>query len=120
MAITCPFRRRGCGSSEANENAISAGLDGAVFESGVSRARPLAARGGSAARSLQQLRLRASQRAATARAALPYAPPRAGQLSSGGAPAIILHLEIRRRGAANDEALVSSRSQAKGRAEGRC
>jgi hypothetical protein len=98
VAIAFPFRRRGCGSCEANENATSAGLDGAVFESGVYRARPLAARGRRAARSLQQLRLPASQRAATARAALPYAAAPTGQLSPGRTPAIVFHVGIHRAG----------------------
>jgi hypothetical protein len=92
VAIAFPFRRRGCGSCEANENATSAGLDGAVFESGVFRARPLAARGRRAARSLQQLRLPTPQRAATARAALPYATAPAGQLSPHRTPAIVFRV----------------------------
>jgi len=83
-----PFRLRGCGSCEENENAISARLDGAVFESRMSCARTLAARRGRSAGSLQQLRLSATQRAATARAALPHAAASAGELSPDRASAL--------------------------------
>jgi hypothetical protein len=72
------------------KDAISARMDGAVFDSGMSRARPLASRAGRAAGDLQQLRRTTSQRAATARAALSHAPASTGELSPGAAPALNL------------------------------
>src|SRR5271154_6542411 len=52
-------------------DAISAGFDGAVFKSGMSRARALAARRGHAAGNLQQLRRATAWCAAAAAAKIP-------------------------------------------------
>jgi hypothetical protein len=78
---------RSC-SCEANDYAISAGLDGAVFESRMPCARPLAPRRRHFNRSLQQLRLPPSQRAAAPRPALPHAPAPPGQLPPSRPPAL--------------------------------
>ena len=56
-----------------------------MFDSGVSRARPLAPRAGHTTGNLQQLRRSASQRAAAARAAFSHATSRACELSPDAA-----------------------------------
>ena len=76
-----------------------------MFESGLSGARPLAARGKRASGSLQQLRRTASQRATAACAALPDASALAGKASPGGTPALDL---FRRRGEAGDGVVPAS------------
>jgi hypothetical protein len=76
-------------SSGERRDAISARLDGAVFESGMLGARTLAARAGIAARKLQPLRGAVAQRAAAAGSAVSNAAAAVGELSPRGAPALI-------------------------------
>ena len=64
-------RRHLCRKQIWESDAISAGFDGAVFKSGMSRARALAARRGNAAGNLQQLRCAVAWCAAAAAAKIP-------------------------------------------------
>jgi|SRR5580704_90607 len=76
------FRRSAKNLRSVRADATFTGLDGAVLESGMYRARTLDAHTGRAARTLRQLRSAASQRAPAAATAFPHASAAAGELSS--------------------------------------
>jgi len=86
-AACIPFRRVPSLTAR-RDDAISAGLDRAVSQSRVSRARTLAARANNPNRDLLELRFAASQRAAAAPAALSDAAALAFRLPPDGAPAL--------------------------------
>jgi hypothetical protein len=73
---------------DERDDATFARWHGAVFESVLFRAGPLAPNAGRAAGTLQPLRSAVAQRAAAARAAVPAARENDGKLSPDGAPTL--------------------------------